>query len=627
MNKCIDIMSDRIEFLTRIIKESNIPILGNTDKYFMWNLCCVDYFYYNCNIGSRDIKNHWTDGTGDGGIDYVFDDGKNMYLIQGKYGKQNLNDIKSIVYMMEDTIDIFSKGMEVKYNLNEKLKKAYKNAINNKTRKNIKLVLFTNTSIKDKLKEEINEWKKNREFDITIYGSDEIEKTAVDVENGEKTVDKGFLECADDNVLKYSCNKNSGIIVSIRAKSLQDLYSKKKDFGLFGYNLREQIKDSKLEVDDSIKKTIAEEKENFWFYNNGITIGCESFKLQGNKLILYNFSIINGAQTTTIIGKSPNIDNENDFSIVCKVVKTPGSLESEFIKNISKASNSQKEIGPRDLYSNNYEQKLLQYRFSKNKNKIAVTIKRGKRPNIYNSVKREWEKIENIKLAQIILATILQKPGTARSSPNYIFGNTKIYNSIFDKDIVSNYNYNALYDIIRLQYYYEKYKARSIKVRKNKLLAMKKSNDQAEKMKEENQILGNSGFTVAAIIIYMIKRKYFNVSKINSESDENWEKFVKKEINTDLSLNYRNKTRNKNEYKCNLEIIFDEIIKKLIKIYHDEKAKPDSVVEVPSNFFKTDSIYRKLIIPAVDEIIEKEPNNIIFDKLEMFNDKKNKESI
>ena len=54
-------------------------------------------------------------------------------------------------------------------------------------------------------------------------------------------------------------------------------------------------------------KTIREEPEKFWFYNNGITIIAEDYNTitsagsNGDieKFVLKNFSIINGAQTTS----------------------------------------------------------------------------------------------------------------------------------------------------------------------------------------------------------------------------------------------------------------------------------------------------------------------------------------
>ena len=57
---------------------------GNTTDEYLFTINCVDYFFFDKNIGQGDIKDGYCDGAGDGGIDFIFDDGTKMYLIQGK---------------------------------------------------------------------------------------------------------------------------------------------------------------------------------------------------------------------------------------------------------------------------------------------------------------------------------------------------------------------------------------------------------------------------------------------------------------------------------------------------------------------------------------------------------------
>lgn len=84
-----------------------------------------------------------------------------------------------------------------------------------------------------------------------------------------------------------------------------------------------------------------------WFKNNGITIICSSFRLDGKEVKLKDFSIINGGQTTYMIHKSKNVSEELNFYLPCKIIKTIGDTEddkSNFILEIAKATNSQKAI-------------------------------------------------------------------------------------------------------------------------------------------------------------------------------------------------------------------------------------------------------------------------------------------
>ena len=619
-------MKDKYEYLRQMIKKNSIS--GNTTNEYMWTLCYVNYFYYNGNIGPRDIKNHWTDERADGGIDYVYydDNHEEIYLIQGKSEKNlTIDDIKFHIQKMYNTIEVFEQGKENQYKLNKKIIKAYQKGMSTRKKKNIKLVLITETPIIGSLKEKVDFWKNNlfTEYEVIIYGRDEIHEQEANVASGEKTVEKGFLECADENKLEYSNEKNSGVILNIKANSLKELYQKEEDNGLFGYNLREYITKNKLEVDDGIKSTIEKEKDNFWFYNNGITIACDNYSIRNNKIYLHNFSVINGAQTTTLIGKSTDINSDRDFSIVCKIVKSPNSLDNEFVKQISKSSNSQKEIETRDLYSNAIEQIQLQYKFRINQYPLAVTIKRGVKPKNYNDVK-EWQRIDNSKLGQLILSALLQKPGTARNMPKCIFSDKDIYESIFNIKKVANYNYNALYDIVRLQTLYEKYKKKAIEEKESKRKSIKRPAKYYDKIMElQNNIgvLKNSGFTAVSIVMYLVKRKYFNLPKINGSKDTEWKKFVNTNIDTDLSLSYKYQ-----DHRKNMDLIYEGIINKLFELYDKEIKDPNSTVNSPSNYFKSDDIYRKKIIPAFDELLEKHPDDIIFKKLEMFNDENIQES-
>lgn len=590
---------DRIDYLREVIKNNNIS--GNTDGHYMWNLCCVDYFFYNGNIIPQDIKSHWTDGTGDGGIDYIYYKKgiKDIYLIQGKDKKLDYDEITDQINHIVDTIKVFDAGTEVQYELNKKVKRAYRNALKDRKKKDITIVLFTNTIITDRLKERIELWKRDvfKEYNVEIYGVKEIEEKEAAVACGEKTVESGVLDCVDNNIVEYSYGDNSGIILNIKAKSLQKLFQSEVTEELFGYNLRDQIGDNKLHVDERIAKTIEKEKENFWFYNNGITIACSSFSIQNKKLSLKNFSIINGAQTTSVIGASKEINENNDFSIVCKVVKSPGSLDNNFIRQISVASNSQKEIEPRDLFSNSPEQIMLQYKFTQNENPLAVNIKRGVKPKNYDNV-QSWQKIDNKYLGQIILAALLQQPGTARNHPNCIFDideDDNMYKRIFDMKLVMNYNYNVLYDLVRIQYLYEKHKKTMIKEKSNK---KEKTKNLAliRKLQDEIGVLKNSGYTVISIIMYLIRRKYLNIPKVNYSSEESWNKFINKKIEGNLLLDRKFK-----DYKTKMNELFDEILNVLFRVYNDEVSNPSSNVTSPSNYFKDDGIYREKIVKAFDD--------------------------
>lgn len=441
--------------IKEMCKNIDTPEGKLTDQY-QFTLNAVDLKYYKTNIGEVDIKYGFVDGKNDGGIDYIYSDGSIMSLIQGKSSASlSLEDIKNIFRKMHETVDTFENGDYSNYS--EKLKSIYINTYDElDENKNIELVLFTNTQITDETRKAIAEFAKKAPYDnyrIRMYDESDLDEMKAIIEQDSDLVQEDSIK-----IWKNTDNKNdalsygdNGIIVNVLASSVKRIFEKYSKKGLFSYNLREHI--SQKSVDDAIDNTIKTDRKNFWYYNNGITIGCEDFDVDGNKVKLYGFSIINGAQTTTKIGKSKIIDEKNDFPLSCKIVRAERSVDEDgdFIGKISEASNSQKPIKQRDLKSNTKEQKLLQSKCANNgKYSLAVEIKRGVKPKNYKKVEN-WQRITNEQLGQLIYACLYQHSGSARSDKAKLFSSEKVYNSIFK----ATYDYDTLYDLVRLGNIYD----------------------------------------------------------------------------------------------------------------------------------------------------------------------------
>ena len=294
-------------------------------------------------------------------------------------------------------------------------------------------------------------------------------------------------------------------------------------------------------------------------------------------LKLYNFSIINGAQTTTKIGESKLIDKEYDFDVVCKVVKAKRSLnqESDFIMKISEASNSQKPIKARDLKANAREQKMLQLKCAENKYPLAIEIKRGVKPKNYFKVEK-WQRITNEYIGQLILGCILQRPGSARSGKITIFTSEKLYNQIYKN---RKQDCDILYELVNIANKYEEFK-----------------NRYANDVEDVDLIAAckNGKFTTLAIVFYLYKRFNGIVSNYLDEklTEDNIE-------NTKLTLNYKG-----DDYEKKLDDLFKFIIKKLSDVY--EKRKESLKLTSYSNFFKTDKTYQEIILKEIDRSLDDE---------------------
>jgi len=91
-------------------------------------------------------------------------------------------------------------------------------------------------------------------------------------------------------------------LVNVYAHSLRDLYDRYKDDGLFEQNFRYFVTNKRIDKD--IQGSLEKKRDRFWYLNNGIIIGCKDFHRDGKRVKLWDFSVINGCQTTTLIGST-----------------------------------------------------------------------------------------------------------------------------------------------------------------------------------------------------------------------------------------------------------------------------------------------------------------------------------
>ena len=329
-------MSAERDKIVSILTSLHYPAGKKTEEY-TFTLEAVDMFYYKRNIGAADIKLGFVDGAKDGGIDFIYSDEETLYLIQGKSSASlSIEDVDNALHKIAKA---FAKFKDRKFDeLNDAIKSALSNAYDDLTEdKNVELVLFTNTEFDKAARKKIDDISKDEilsKFNVSIYDKNDIDLQKAIEEESADLVAEGelLLQLGDDkSANRLAFGEGKGIIVNIRASSLKTLFQKYNKHGLFSYNLREHI--VQKSVDDAIDYTIKKERDNFWYYNNGITIGCNDYSIDGYKLRLYGFSIINGAQTTTKIGKSNIVNEKNDFALTCKIVGNSGKRGQAFRTN------------------------------------------------------------------------------------------------------------------------------------------------------------------------------------------------------------------------------------------------------------------------------------------------------
>ena len=569
-------MSEMIEAQIKLAKEAIKNLTGESitdDRAFSYMLLYVVYKqkYADCIV---------TDGANDGGIDFIFynDDESKLILGQSKYTSSlDANSVIAELQKMYATYQNFKKQATGIYN--ERLKRELTNAIDQMPEDNsgaVEFHLYTKAEGFD-----VEAVLKKMELtmpDFPVDSAKLFDKAEIEnaIEASQQTIeivseDSIILDKAQ-NYLKYESDSLEGIMCNVMSSSIVRLYDKYQNSGLFDLNIRRFIK-NRL-VDDAIKKTLDNDRLNFWFLNNGIIIACEDYDISGYKIILSNFSIVNGGQTTQLIGDYKG-KTKGDFAIPCKIVAVKDNKRApELFNKIAQASNSQKPILPRDLRSNSKEMVALAS-WLKNE-KVFLEIKRGTSTKKTKSAYKY--SLKNDELGQILLSFVHQQPGTSRSGKKTIFESADYYGRLFRVNYQKDPNKKQfILDLIDLKSRYDALDA-----------AYKDSEDKNHTLSQpEMEILQNGRQTILALlgVCYRLVNGQVTTNQIlDSQNSLSSEYFSYGPI---LS-NYK-----KDDLDDKFETVVSTIITILSELY--EKAYPDIASSV-SNFMKTDLKYYEQIV-------------------------------
>ncbi|MGA3213293.1 MAG: AIPR family protein, partial [Terriglobales bacterium] len=152
-------------------------------------------------------------------------------------------------------------------------------------------------------------------------------------------------------------------IFSMAGKDVGELY-KRYENRIFARNIRGDLGPS-TEINDAIAKSLKHEANNFWYYNNGVTIVCDAAKLEkeaGRTVIrVERAQIINGQQTTIRLSEVPS----SVATVLVRVISVPRGPDGDdeydrLVSRIVRATNWQNAIKPSDLVSNDSIQIFLE---------------------------------------------------------------------------------------------------------------------------------------------------------------------------------------------------------------------------------------------------------------------------
>lgn len=158
-----------------------------------------------------------------------------------------------------------------------------------------------------------------------------------------------------------------GMISAEEISAWWDTYGRK----LFEKNIRQVL--GVTEVNEEMKETLTNSPENFWYFNNGITIVCDRIEKsmvggssrEAGSFKLYGAQVVNGAQTVSTIGKFSLIDESNLQSVLvgAKIISLENAA-SNFGADVTRANNRQNRIENRDFVSQDPEQMRIRTELS-----------------------------------------------------------------------------------------------------------------------------------------------------------------------------------------------------------------------------------------------------------------------
>jgi hypothetical protein len=189
-------------------------------------------------------------------------------------------------------------------------------------------------------------------------------------------------------------------------------------------------KTQKSQINKSIVKTAkSDDRNRFFYYNNGITITCKSFIYPKNVafpiVILEGIQIVNGSQTLHALYEVAQSNPEvlADVELLCRIYELK---DPSYSSRIAEYTNSQNPVTTRDIRSIDAIQEKLDSEF------FAKGYFYERKKDQYID-KPKKQRLDANKVGQILMAFYNSMPSEAKNDKKIVFGEK--YDMVFSDDI------------------------------------------------------------------------------------------------------------------------------------------------------------------------------------------------
>lgn len=576
------------------LKTAYPSLRSKSDDYVFSALCIKANLYKNpaLILDENDFTEMIVDGRYDGGIDVLLTDPNSeesdLVIGQSKFYKAITHeDVQNAVLKMALFLKDMQKGSYEQVNTKVQRRFIKLNSDLSDDAK-IRFVFYTSapqsginrSRIEKRFREQFSD---SSRLEISFFFGKDLEEEIKESESRRATVESVKIYIDEtDNCLWYEDN---AAIVNASAFSVKELYAE-HGINLLSRNLRYHI--AGKDIDRGIADTIENHRTDFWFKNNGLTIICDDFKVDGRVVKLRNFSIINGGQTTYMLSKSRSIDKGNDLFLPCKIIKISGDNEDErnkFSLEIAKAANTQKPIKPVDLKSNSPEQ----VRFARTMREVGIFYQTKRGEVVPKQYKDDYLNTDLLEIGKLCLAGLFQLPCTSRNKPSSLYL-PKYY------DVIFNGNHEQVAKLCRELLYIDYY------FRKNFQKEFERSNTKKPDADRRITFVNNARTLCIAFVSFASRYKQGNIKEEDlqtifdaSRTDESADKLYR--IFSNLNgINYflpKELFDTKDEYDRVLSDLFKIIIEAGIVNFGME-TRHDSTLTA-TNYLKRDKNYYAIL--------------------------------
>lgn len=299
-----------------------------------------------------------TDGRHDNGIDAVAMIEPRVWLIQTKWSdvgtaRVSQGDVRSIFsgvrLLDEGSINLFNGRFQTLFDPAQ--------TIMHKPEGRVTLVIAAIRS--DPLSEEVEQELRSEEERLNSFG-EVFDHRFLDGENLWHLVQRDIVQPPIELTAKMAnwtrvTEPYEAFSGPVPVAEVAQWFSDHGDL-LFSKNIRMSL--GLTQVNAAIRKTLLEDPANFWYLNNGVTVLCDAIQPHywrrgvnaPVELRLQGASVVNGAQTVVAthdaMGQAP--DTVGDAMVEVRAISLAG-CPPEFSSSITKATNTQNRVEPRDF--------------------------------------------------------------------------------------------------------------------------------------------------------------------------------------------------------------------------------------------------------------------------------------